>query len=281
MSTASITHCLNCNTDLHGKIFCGNCGQRNVNRRLRWNNLIEDLNVHIFEWDLPWLKTISDLTIRPGKVCSDYVEGRRIVYVHPIKYLFYILAILVILTGFKPHDKFEIAISFFSQLTFFYSKDFIELLPVSLQFILTNIPVYNLLMSPVAIILFRLLFWRSKRNWVEVSCFIFYMIAHCSLLITIVGFLEDLIDPVLNFFLPFGKSSGIILMIFVVFYIPVYIAFASVKFFKSRLDWSFLGSFIGMFSYMISCFAIPGYLFGIYVPVMNTYINFEYTFSLL
>lgn len=110
MNIETITNCLNCQTHLQGLTYCGLCGQRNIHRRLVWRSLVEDLNVQIFEFNLPWLKTIKDLTIRPGRVCSDYADGHRVVYVNPIKYVFYmighsaLLLVVLELTGFLGAD---------------------------------------------------------------------------------------------------------------------------------------------------------------------------------
>lgn len=186
MNTETITNCLNCQTHLQGLTFCGFCGQRNIHRRLVWSSLVEDLNVQIFELNLPWLKIIRDLTLRPGKVCSDYADGHRIVYVNPLRYVFYILAIFVIVFNLNgPLDPGEVRFGWFAQ-------SYYDLLPAILRFTLTNIPVYMLLLSPVAILLFKLIFWRSGRNWVEITCFVLFMIGHGALLISLLSFIEVL-----------------------------------------------------------------------------------------
>ena len=260
-----ITHCLNCATDLHGMVFCGNCGQRNVHRRLDWRALVDDVNSQILEWNLPWLKTIKDLTLRPGLVCSAYADGNRIVYVNPVKYMFYIVAVLLILfSGIGTIDIQALMDPFM-----------LDLYPAALRYLVTNIPFYMLLMSPVAILIYRLLFWRSPRTWVEISCFVFYMIGHSVFLYSAVSLVVQVFDPFLSPLLPFGDNSGDLAGVFGVFGIPVYIAWTSASFFKSRLDWSLVGALAGYYLYFYACFVIPYFMYKIYEPVIWVYYQYQ------
>ena len=266
MNTAAISHCLNCSTDLHGMVYCGNCGQRNSHRRLVWRSLIDDLNVNILELNLPWFKTIRDLTIRPGKVCSDYADGHRVVYVNPIKYMFYILAILVILFGLnQPLGPRQMRFGIVPQI-------FYDTYPASVSYIFTNIPLYLLLMSPLAI----LIFWRSARNWVEITCFVYYMIGHCALLYTLFIGIDRIVSPYFSSGLSGIAAILVPLGLMVTLLgVPFYITFTAMKFFKSRLDWSFIGALTAVFLFVMACIGLQGHFMLLYLPIVNAYLLFQ------
>lgn len=270
MTTAAISHCLNCSTDLHGMAYCGNCGQRNIHRRLVWRSLLDDLNVHILELNLPWMRTIKDLTIRPGKVCSDYADGHRVVYVNPIKYMFYILAVLVIFFGLNEHlDPRQLRFGVVPQ-------SFYDTYPPSISYIFTNIPLYVLLMSPVAILIFRIIFWRSVRNWVEITCFVYYMIGHCALILTVIMGLDRAIS---HLFVPgTSRFADVVVMITTMlslWVIPFYVTFAAMNFFKSRLDWSFIGALTAVLIFILACIGVQARFMLLYLPIVNAYSLFQ------
>jgi hypothetical protein len=82
------TNCLNCGTDVAGR-YCQNCGQENiVNKQSAWS-LITHFIYDIFHFDGKFFETMRYIFLRPGKVPSEYVAGRRQKYLDPIRmYLF-------------------------------------------------------------------------------------------------------------------------------------------------------------------------------------------------
>ncbi len=49
----------------------------------------------IIEIEAPVIRTLVDLTIRPGAMCRDYVRGKRRRYANPLRYAIVIAALLV------------------------------------------------------------------------------------------------------------------------------------------------------------------------------------------
>lgn len=85
VSTA-VAACFNCGAELEGT-FCSRCGQSNRRARLTVRGWFEDLVTHLTDLDSSRIwQTVIGLTLRPGRVPLDYVEGRRIRYVSPIRY---------------------------------------------------------------------------------------------------------------------------------------------------------------------------------------------------
>jgi hypothetical protein len=79
--------CRNCETNLRGP-YCSACGQSHVHARLELRTLVEHAFDGLVNLDTRALRTIGELTVAPGKVCRDYLDGRRIPYVNPFKYAF-------------------------------------------------------------------------------------------------------------------------------------------------------------------------------------------------
>ena len=90
----SYTHCLNCQTELHGK-YCHVCGQHATSSRPTVKEFfLEYLNIE-FIWDSRFLKTISQILSKPGFVTKEYVSGKFVSYTHPLKLNMFLLFIFI------------------------------------------------------------------------------------------------------------------------------------------------------------------------------------------
>lgn len=87
------TNCKNCDEPLTTR-FCGHCGQEKATR-ITFKELLKTIQMGLLEFRSPFLHTFKMMTIAPGKVCRDYVEGKRERYFNPIKYAFWTITILV------------------------------------------------------------------------------------------------------------------------------------------------------------------------------------------
>jgi len=95
--------CLNCGTILEGK-FCPNCGQENLQMKESFGHMMNHAISDYFHFDDQFFHTIKPLFFKPGFLSNEYMAGRRIRYLHPVKmYIFISLVYFVLLfqTGFK------------------------------------------------------------------------------------------------------------------------------------------------------------------------------------
>src|ERR1035437_3260277 len=81
-------NCLNCGTQVIGN-FCHNCGQENIEPK----ETVWHLVTHFFEdmthFDGKFFTSLKDLIIKPGFLSKEYMIGRRVRYLNPIRmYLF-------------------------------------------------------------------------------------------------------------------------------------------------------------------------------------------------
>ena len=87
-------YCLNCQTELHGN-FCHECGQQATHHKPTVKEFIlEYLNI-AFVWDQHLLKTIWNLVRKPGHLTNEYVSGKFISYMHPLKLNMFLLFIFI------------------------------------------------------------------------------------------------------------------------------------------------------------------------------------------
>ena len=94
MNKTSHKYCLNCKTELHGK-YCHVCGQKATYENLTIKEFIlEYLNI-AFVWDTHLIKTLWKLISKPGFLTKEYISGKFIAYMHPLKLNMFLLFVFV------------------------------------------------------------------------------------------------------------------------------------------------------------------------------------------
>ena len=92
--------CLNCNTALGPEInYCPECGQENHERKAKVGTLLGDYAREFLTLDAKLPTTIWMLLSRPGQLTKEYLEGRRVRYLLPIRlYLICSIAFFFVLS---------------------------------------------------------------------------------------------------------------------------------------------------------------------------------------
>jgi len=81
-------NCLNCGTPTPGN-FCPACGQANDNLHVSTWRLVGEFLADYFTADLKFFKSLLPLLVRPGFLTREYMAGRRVRYITPLRlYLF-------------------------------------------------------------------------------------------------------------------------------------------------------------------------------------------------
>lgn len=88
--------CLNCGTIVQGK-FCQNCGQENVLPKETFWHMVVHFFYDITHFDSKFFETLKDLLFRPGFLPKEYMLGRRVKYLHPIKMYVFTSAVFFLL----------------------------------------------------------------------------------------------------------------------------------------------------------------------------------------
>ncbi|WP_299535082.1 DUF3667 domain-containing protein [Ulvibacterium sp.] len=107
------TQCLNCGhpLDLSDK-YCPNCSQANSTKKLTIKDFFEEFFSNMLSYDSKLLKTLSALLIRPGKITRDYVDGKRMSYTNPFRFLLSLAIIYFLIQNFSGNfselDKYGV-----------------------------------------------------------------------------------------------------------------------------------------------------------------------------
>lgn len=95
--------CLNCGREAKGN-FCSHCGQRTHLNEITVKELFFAL-ARSFNLEKGVLYTAKQLSIRPGAAIREYIEGKRIHFTNPIKYLLLISAVAAFMNIYIPYEE--------------------------------------------------------------------------------------------------------------------------------------------------------------------------------
>lgn len=97
--------CLNCNYVVENK-FCPNCGQENTETRKSFHYLFTHFVEDLTHYDGSFWKTIKALLFKPGRLTKEYLEGKRLKYVPPVKLYIFISFVAFLLPNLLPEFSF-------------------------------------------------------------------------------------------------------------------------------------------------------------------------------
>jgi hypothetical protein len=101
-------NCLNCG-HLVEEHFCSHCGQENIEVREDAFHMLTHAVADYFHFESKFFATIKPLLVQPGVLTKEYVSGKRVSFIHPIRlYIFIsIVFFLVMLSSNHDNDKKE------------------------------------------------------------------------------------------------------------------------------------------------------------------------------
>lgn len=95
------TECLNCGHPLSlTDKFCPDCSQANSTKKLSIKDFIDEFFASLISYDSKLLKTLSALLLRPGKITRDYINGKRVSYTNPFRFLLSLAIIYFLMINF-------------------------------------------------------------------------------------------------------------------------------------------------------------------------------------
>lgn len=98
--------CLNCRHVVEQK-FCPNCGQENTDTRKTFHHLF----IHFFEdlthYENAFWKTIKNLLFKPATLTKEYLSGKRLSYLAPVRLYIFISFITFLLIALFPNKVSE------------------------------------------------------------------------------------------------------------------------------------------------------------------------------
>jgi len=145
--------------------FCPRCGQEAATGRLHLGGLLRELISHLTNLDGKVPRTFLGLLRAPGEVCRDYVEGRRVNYVAPLRYCLTIIAakaLIILLVGADPGET--------------ETSQFID------RFMTRHLDLIYFDVLPLFTLILRALFRKSGYSYAEVGAFVLYVMGQFLLL---------------------------------------------------------------------------------------------------
>ena len=102
--------CPNCGSPAAGA-YCGTCGQKNQPLRQPLHRFIEEAFTEYFGLDGRLWRTLGSLLFRPGRLTSEYLEGRRTQFLGPLRiYLSATILFFFLLSVLDPAERVRRAI---------------------------------------------------------------------------------------------------------------------------------------------------------------------------
>jgi hypothetical protein len=88
--------CLNCGAEITGR-YCAACGQENTEPKQTVWHLIQHFLSDVTHFDGKFFLTVKDLFIKPGFLSKEYMIGRRVTYLDPIRMYIFTSAIFFLI----------------------------------------------------------------------------------------------------------------------------------------------------------------------------------------
>ncbi len=99
--------CLNCNYVVENR-FCPNCGQENSDTRKTFHHLF----IHFFEdlthYENAFWKTIKNLFLKPASLTKEYLSGKRLSYLAPVRLYIFISFVTFFFISIFPINENEL-----------------------------------------------------------------------------------------------------------------------------------------------------------------------------
>ena len=97
-------HCLNCGRDIACENFCPSCGQENSDRIVGAGDMLRDLLDELLKFDAKLFVTLRALLTKPGYLTNEYLAGRRVRYISPVRLYFLVSAAYFLCRAFYTFE---------------------------------------------------------------------------------------------------------------------------------------------------------------------------------
>jgi hypothetical protein len=205
--------CLNCSAELDGA-YCRNCGQKKI---ALGDRSVASFVMHFFEefftFDAKFFKTIKYLVVRPGLLTNEYIHGKVIRYVSPLKMYLFLSFMTFLITSYTSPENLESVQQDFPEIHAYVNKT-IEAKDVSYQLFSEKfnneyngkLPLYILIMVVLFSLPLKLIYITSKRYYVEHLVFALHFYSFFLICATVSSFFTLInfdITEIFMFVLPF------------------------------------------------------------------------------
>ena len=97
--------CLNCASALNdNENYCPNCGQANNTKRVSFKDLVIDILGYFFFYDFKLKNSLKLLFFHPGQLSLNFIRGKKVDYIHPIRLYFIVSLIFFALSSINSRE---------------------------------------------------------------------------------------------------------------------------------------------------------------------------------
>lgn len=100
--------CSNCFSEVEQR-FCPNCGQENIETRQSFKHLFTHFFEDLTHYDNAFWKTMKYLLFKPSKLTTEYLSGKRLSFVPPVRLYLFISFITFLAPSFLPETDQQIS----------------------------------------------------------------------------------------------------------------------------------------------------------------------------
>lgn len=249
-----MTNCINCNQEVSTP-FCPACGQKNPVKKINMLNMWSDFSARIYGFDGMFPRTLRDLTLRPGQVARDYIQGNRIKYYGPIGYFFLVLTIYMLLGSMLGVDFLDFMMKSNPTNVSEQGEGVQEVTKGLTLWMIENFRSVSFCITLFTVFFTWLLFRKSKYNFVETGALIFFVTGHTMWLSVLMMIVYKITG------VAFGSSY--LLLISITFTI-----YAFVNFYQHINSWRIV--LRGVFVHILSYVTLTLFIFGIFIYRVST-----------
>ncbi len=176
-----LSHCINCSTAV-STTYCPTCGQKNPPKKISLMNLYTDFQSRVYGFDGMFPQTLRDLTIRPGKVALDYINGNRVKYVGPVGYFFVMLTIFILSLSVFKIDFYALSVASnpFGKTTTTPGQE--AATQMVIKIFSENLRIFQFMLVPLTAIWLKVFFRKSGHSMLEMMVPAFYWYGHVEIL---------------------------------------------------------------------------------------------------
>jgi hypothetical protein len=98
--------CLNCQHTVDQK-FCPNCGQENIETRKTFHHLFFHFFEDLTHYENAFWRTIRNLLFKPAALTKEYLSGKRLSYLAPVRLYIFVSFITFLFLAFFPINDDE------------------------------------------------------------------------------------------------------------------------------------------------------------------------------
>lgn len=101
-----LTRCQNCGTPAPGN-YCPECGQDSRDHVVSLRVLLGDFLGDVFTFDSRFFRSMVPLVIRPGRLTVEYIEGRRVRYIPPLRLFFFVTILFFFVLAIRVNPMLD------------------------------------------------------------------------------------------------------------------------------------------------------------------------------